>query len=80
VSGDAIECEGVVVEHMRDFFAVDVVLAGATRRALCKMGGKLRSNRIRISVGDAVQVELSAYDLTRGRIVFRLTGSKRAAT
>jgi translation initiation factor IF-1 len=35
------------------------------------MGGKMRKFRIRIVVGDKVKVELSPYDLTRGRIVYR---------
>jgi translation initiation factor IF-1 len=35
------------------------------------MAGKMRRYRIRIVVGDQVQVELSPYDLTRGRIVYR---------
>ena len=39
--------------------------------ALCYISGKLRQNHIRILVGDRVTVELSAYDLTRGRITYR---------
>ena len=34
--------------------------------------GKIRRNRIKIIVGDRVKVELSAYDLTRGRIIYRM--------
>ena len=40
---------------------------------LAHISGKIRRNRIRIVVGDRVRVELSPYDLTRGRIGFRLT-------
>jgi len=40
--------------------------------AITHLSGKIRRNRIRILVGDRVRVELSAYDLTRGRIVYRL--------
>ncbi len=39
---------------------------------LAHMGGKLRKHYIRILPGDRVKVELSPYDLTRGRITFRL--------
>lgn len=35
------------------------------------LGGKLRQNNIRILLGDAVEVEMSPYDLTRGRVVYR---------
>ena len=37
----------------------------------CVAAGKLRKNRIRVLQGDAVTVEVSAYDLQRGRIIFR---------
>jgi len=40
---------------------------------LCHISGKIRKNNIRILVGDAVDVEMSPYDLTKGRIVFRHT-------
>jgi translation initiation factor IF-1 len=38
---------------------------------LCNISGKMRMNYIRIMPGDTVQVEMSPYDLTRGRICFR---------
>ena len=39
---------------------------------LCHLAGKLRMNRIRLTPGDEVQVEITPYDLTKGRITFRL--------
>ncbi|MFZ6015205.1 MAG: translation initiation factor IF-1 [Patescibacteria group bacterium] len=39
---------------------------------LCHLSGKLRMNRIRLTPGDEVQVEITPYDLTKGRITFRL--------
>lgn len=39
---------------------------------LCYLGGKMRMNRIRLTPGDDVQVEVSPYDLTKGRITYRL--------
>ncbi len=41
-------------------------------RILAHVSGKIRKNYIRILLGDKVTVELSPYDLTRGRIVYRL--------
>ena len=38
---------------------------------LCTLGGKLRLNKIRILVGDNVKIEVSPYDTTRGRVVYR---------
>lgn len=39
---------------------------------LCHLSGKMRKFNIRIAIGDAVQLELSPYDLTKGRITYRL--------
>ncbi len=39
---------------------------------LCYLSGKMRMNRIRLTPGDSVQVEMTPYDLTKGRIVYRL--------
>ena len=39
---------------------------------LCHLSGKLRMNRIRLTPGDEVQVEITPYDLTKGRITYRL--------
>lgn len=50
-------------------FRVEV---GATGKVvLCTISGRIRKNFVRILVGDPVRVELSPYDLTRGRITFR---------
>ncbi|CAM9687817.1 unnamed protein product [Chrysoparadoxa australica] len=67
---DVIEVEGVVKESLPGaMFRVEV---GATNQViLCTISGKIRKNFVRILVGDPVRVELSPYDLTRGRISFR---------
>jgi translation initiation factor IF-1 len=39
---------------------------------LCYLGGKLKQNKIRIILGDSVRLEVSAYDLSKGRITYRL--------
>ena len=66
---DMIEVEGVVVESLPNTtFQVDV---GNGHTILAHISGKLRMNFIRILPGDKVTVEMSPYDLTRGRITWR---------
>ena len=66
---DMIEVEGVVVESMPNTtFQVDI---GNGHMILAHISGKLRMNFIRILPGDKVTVEMSPYDLTRGRITWR---------
>ena len=64
-----IEVEGVVVESLPNpTFQVDI---GNGHPILAHLSGKLRMNFIRILPGDKVTVEMSPYDLTRGRITWR---------
>ena len=64
-----IEVEGTVVEAMPNTsFQVDI---GNGHTILAHISGKLRMNFIRILPGDKVTVEMSPYDLTRGRITWR---------
>ena len=66
---DMIEVEGVVVEALPNSkFQVDI---GNGHIILAHISGKLRMNFIRILPGDKVTVEMSPYDLTRGRITWR---------
>ena len=66
---DMIEVEGVVVEALPNTtFRVDI---GNGHTILAHISGKLRMNFIRILPGDKVTVEMSPYDLTRGRITWR---------
>ena len=67
---DLIEVEGVVREALPNtMFRVEIQEG---HMVLAHLGGKLRKNYIRILPGDRVKMELSPYDLTRGRITFRL--------
>lgn len=66
---DVIEVEGKVVESLPN--AMFVVELQNGHRVLAHISGKLRMNYIRILPGDKVNLELSPYDLTRGRIVWR---------
>jgi translation initiation factor IF-1 len=66
---DSIEVMGKVIEKFKaGMFAVELD-AGTT--ILATMAGKLRRNRIKVMNGDRVTMELSPYDLTRGRITYR---------
>ena len=66
---DAIEVMAVVIEPLPN--AMFRVQLENKHKVLAHISGKMRKNFIRILPGDRVQVELSPYDLTRGRIVYR---------
>lgn len=65
-----LEVEGTIVESLPNAL-FKVKLADGTT-VLAHVSGKMRMNRIKIMPGDRVKVELSAYDGSRGRIVYRL--------
>jgi len=66
---DVIEAEGTVVEALPNaMFRVEL---DNGHRVLAHVSGKMRMHFIRILPGDRVKVELSPYDLTRGRITYR---------
>jgi len=66
---DVIEVEGTVVEPLPNAMFRVELKNGV--RILAHVSGKIRMNFIRILPGDRVLVELSPYDLTRGRITYR---------
>ncbi len=66
---DVIEVEGTVVEALPN--TLFKVRLDNGHEVLAHISGKLRMNYIRILPGDKVKVELSPYDLTRGRITWR---------
>ncbi len=68
--GEAIEVEGTVTEPLPNaMFRVEL---DNGHKVLAHISGKMRMHYIRILRGDRVKVELSPYDLTRGRITFRV--------
>lgn len=68
-ASEKIEVEGVIKEALPNAtFKVEI---GPGKTILGIISGKMRMNHIRILPGDKVKVELSPYDLTKGRIVFR---------
>lgn len=76
--------KGSAASGGKDFIVVSGVveenLPGTTFRVklengltiLCHLAGKMRMHRIRLTPGDGVQVEMTPYDLTKGRIIYRL--------
>jgi translation initiation factor IF-1 len=70
---DVIEVEGVVLESLPNaMFRCAIDGAPETQEpVLATISGKIRKNFVKILVGDKVLIELSPYDLTRGRITFR---------
>lgn len=67
---DVIELEGTILESMPN--AMFKVKLENDHEILAHISGKIRKNFIRILPGDKVKVEMTPYDLTRGRITFRL--------
>jgi translation initiation factor IF-1 len=70
---EVIRIEGIVEETLPN--AIFRVRLDGGHLVLAHISGKMRMNYIRLVVGDRVVVELSPYDLTRGRIVSRLKNS-----
>ncbi|WP_206598512.1 translation initiation factor IF-1 [Fervidobacterium thailandense] len=66
---DVIRMEGTIVEALPN--AMFRVLLDNGHKVLAHVSGKMRKNFIRLVPGDRVIVELTIYDLTRGRIVYR---------
>ncbi len=71
---DAIQLEAVVIKALPNaMFLVEAEIGGAGNKheVLAHVSGRMRKNFIRILPGDRVTVEVSPYDLKRGRIVYR---------
>lgn len=66
---DVIELEGIVTEALPN--AMFYVELANGHKILAHISGKLRTNYIKILPGDKVTIEMSPYDLTRGRITWR---------
>ena len=67
---DVIELEGTIIESMPN--AMFKVKLENEHEILAHISGKIRKNFIRILPGDKVRVEMTPYDLSKGRITFRL--------
>lgn len=68
---DLLELTGKVEEVLpNSTFRVKV--ANMQHHVLCYMGGRLKQNKIKVIMGDNVKIEMSPYDLTKGRITYRM--------
>ena len=67
---DLIPAEGTIIDKQPNAF-FKVQLENTEHVVLAVISGKMRKTRIRILVGDRVSVEMSPYDLSRGRITYR---------
>jgi translation initiation factor IF-1 len=71
-SAESIQLEATVVKALPNaMFLVEADMSDGKHEALCTIAGRMRKYYIRILPGDRVTVELSPYDLSRGRIVYR---------
>lgn len=69
-----MEFEGYVTDASKGKFKVEI---SENYTVLCTLSGKIRMNSVRILLGDRVKIEVSEYDPTQGRIVFRIKGSQQ---
>ncbi len=70
--GDIIEVEAIVkVALPNAMFRLEIEVGGNKHEIIGHISGKMRRHYIRITPGDRVLVQLSPYDLSKGRIVFR---------
>ncbi|VVA43870.1 translation initiation factor IF-1 [Candidatus Roizmanbacteria bacterium] len=67
---DVITVEGEVVENLPNTL-FKVKLLNSEKVILCYLSGKMRKNYIKILPGDMVKIEMTHYDLNRGRITYR---------
>ncbi len=65
---DRLEFEGEVTDANKGKFTVKV---NDSLTVLCTLSGKIRMNSVKILIGDKVRIEVSEYDTTQGRIVYR---------
>ncbi len=71
MKSDVIIVEGEVVENLPNTL-FRVQLKDSDKVILCYLSGKMRKNYIKILPGDKVKIELTPYDLERGRIIYRI--------
>jgi translation initiation factor IF-1 len=71
VERDRLEFEGEVIEANKGIFRVQIY-DHDNYVVTCSLSGKVRVNGIKLVVGDRVLVEVSPYELTKGRIIYRM--------
>ena len=70
-NSELIELTGTVSEVLPNS-TFRVKLDNTDNIVLCYMGGRLKQNKIKVILGDHVRIEISPYDLTKGRITYRI--------
>jgi len=70
VKEELIQVAGTIVDKQRDA-CFKVKVNDSDHIVMAQISGRMRRNRIRILIGDRVDVEMSPYDLTKGRITYR---------
>jgi len=68
VKDNILELQGEVIESSNGKFKVKV---SDKLIVVCSLSGKIRLNNVKVLVGDTVKIEVSAYDLTKGRVMYR---------
>lgn len=76
---DKIVTTGTIVEVLPSTM-FRVKIENTNHIILCHLSGKMRLNFIKLVAGDKVKIEMSPYDLTKGRIVYRCTEKKNEST
>lgn len=72
-NSDIIEMEGIVTKLLPGtMFDVEFQQGDAKVMLLCSLAGKLKQHFIKLTVGDKVLIEISKYDMSKGRITYRL--------
>jgi translation initiation factor IF-1 len=80
-NSDIIEMEGIVTKLLPGtMFDVEFQQGGTKVMLLCSLAGKLKQHFIKLTVGDKVLVEISKYDMTKGRITYRLKNKTSYST
>jgi len=69
MSDDRLEAEGIVIDANNGKFKVQI---NENYTVLCTLSGRIRTNSVRILLGDLVRVEIGQYDTSMGRIIFRI--------
>jgi len=73
MSPDKIVVDGLIKECLRGTeFLVEIDINGAKKNITGYISGKMRKHYIKVNFGDRVKIEISKYDLNRGRIISRL--------
>jgi len=70
-NSELIEFTGTVIDVLPNS-TFKVKVDDNSHELVCYMGGKLKQHKIKVILGDSVRIEVSPYDLTKGRITFRL--------